>query len=312
MFTFCTLLTSVILYQGLKASATQIITVVLGFFVICTGIFILQMSKVDPRELTRVDRRTTLLLQAARVEINPKSARDLERQASGNSHVSGRRSTLPYSHSRIKHTAINGADLEALADGHPSRTSEPDVLNEEDCDPHILNEDVEVGLVDPDSEEETRAVVEKTEDPGIDSLRGTFGTIGTIIRARRRASVLSQRRSLRNRTSSNGMDSHSRRGTGASAVKGGGGDVEKSDSFQREALTDSPAMNGRVLVASPLSTPSSLEARRNASVHFTESNSAPVTLERRDQDSGDPMAQAGAAVEAARARAQTLPPTLHE
>lgn len=43
-----------ILYQGLKASATQIITVVLAFFVICTGIFILQMSKVDPRKLEKV------------------------------------------------------------------------------------------------------------------------------------------------------------------------------------------------------------------------------------------------------------------
>ena len=46
--TFCTLVTSVILYQGLKASASQIITVVLAFAVICTGIIILQMTKVDP------------------------------------------------------------------------------------------------------------------------------------------------------------------------------------------------------------------------------------------------------------------------
>ena len=52
--TFCTLVSSVILYQGLKASASQIITVVLAFAVICTGIIILQMTKVDPRELTNV------------------------------------------------------------------------------------------------------------------------------------------------------------------------------------------------------------------------------------------------------------------
>ncbi|KAI0756266.1 magnesium transporter, partial [Daedaleopsis nitida] len=51
MVTFCTLVTSVILYQGLKASASQIITVVLAFAVICTGIIILQMTKVDPRSL---------------------------------------------------------------------------------------------------------------------------------------------------------------------------------------------------------------------------------------------------------------------
>lgn len=54
LVTFCTLLTSVILYQGLKASARIIITVVLAFLVICTGITILQMSKVDPRKLANV------------------------------------------------------------------------------------------------------------------------------------------------------------------------------------------------------------------------------------------------------------------
>ncbi|THH02364.1 hypothetical protein EW026_g530 [Hermanssonia centrifuga] len=60
-FTFCTLVTSIILYKGLKASATQIMTVVLAFVVICTGIFILQMSKVDPRKLAkrRPDKKRT-------------------------------------------------------------------------------------------------------------------------------------------------------------------------------------------------------------------------------------------------------------
>ena len=55
LVTFCTLVTSVILYQGLKAPARTIITVVLAFLVICTGITILQMSKVDPRKLTNVN-----------------------------------------------------------------------------------------------------------------------------------------------------------------------------------------------------------------------------------------------------------------
>ena len=54
LVTFCTLVTSVILYQGLKASVTTIVTVVLAFLVICTGITILQMSKVDPRKLQKV------------------------------------------------------------------------------------------------------------------------------------------------------------------------------------------------------------------------------------------------------------------
>ena len=312
MFTFCTLVTSVILYQGLKASATQIITVVLGFLVICTGIFILQMSKVDPRELTNVDRRTTLLLQAARVEIDPKSARDLERDDTSTSRLSRRRtvtSTHSHSHNRVTHAPVNGTDLEALADGDRPR-----------AEPHVLVDDVEAGLVYSDLEEEARAVVEKTEDPGIDSLRGTFGTIGTIIRARRRATALSHVYTARSRTSSSGLAddlrTHSRsprgtRGTGATVKESS--DLEKAE-FRGDAF-GSPAADGDGrLVASPLSTSGSPEARRVTSVHFNGSESAPVTLERTDVDRGDPMREAGAAIEeAARMRAQTLPNILdHE
>ncbi|KAG9035219.1 hypothetical protein FRB95_011662 [Tulasnella sp. JGI-2019a] len=84
IFTACTLITSVVLYQGLKATVTAILTVVLGtktiqtrhqnklifvsatgFFVICAGIIILQMSKVDPESLGKLDRRSTILLKAA-------------------------------------------------------------------------------------------------------------------------------------------------------------------------------------------------------------------------------------------------------
>ena len=54
-FTFCTLLTCVILYQGLKMSVTKIITIVLGFFIICTSIFTHQMSKVHPCQLMNLD-----------------------------------------------------------------------------------------------------------------------------------------------------------------------------------------------------------------------------------------------------------------
>lgn len=74
----------------------------MGFLTICVGITILQMSKVDPTELKTLDRRSTILLQAAR--------------------------------------------------------------------------------------HNTEAVDEKSivgmEDPGIDTLRGSFGTMGSIIRAR--------------------------------------------------------------------------------------------------------------------------------
>jgi len=78
IFSFCSMLTTVVLFQGLKASATQIITLVLAFSVICCGITILQMSKIDPKELgNKLDRRSTLLLQAARSNTSNFDEKDL-------------------------------------------------------------------------------------------------------------------------------------------------------------------------------------------------------------------------------------------
>ena len=77
----------------------------MGFLVICLGITILQLSKVDPTEFKGLDRKSTILLQASR-----------------------------------------------------SRTEG-------------VGEDSEKGLA-------------AVEDPGVDSIRGSFGTIGSIIRAR--------------------------------------------------------------------------------------------------------------------------------
>jgi hypothetical protein len=91
-----------VLFQGLKSSASQIITVVLAFLVICVGITILQMSKVDPSTFKKLDRRSTILLQAARSRTEKVEEKDL--------------------------TGV--------------------------------------------------------EDPGMDALRGSFGTVGSIIRAR--------------------------------------------------------------------------------------------------------------------------------
>ncbi|KAH9041156.1 magnesium transporter NIPA-domain-containing protein [Lactarius hengduanensis] len=66
IFSFCSMVTTVVLFKGLKASASQIITIVMAFLVICVGITILQMSKVDPTEFKKLDRRSTILLQVAR------------------------------------------------------------------------------------------------------------------------------------------------------------------------------------------------------------------------------------------------------
>ncbi|OAV96712.1 hypothetical protein PTTG_02907 [Puccinia triticina 1-1 BBBD Race 1] len=64
MFTFSTLLTSIILFQGLKAPVADIITLVLGFLVICCGITLLQMSKVDPMEFAGLDPKSAVFLAA--------------------------------------------------------------------------------------------------------------------------------------------------------------------------------------------------------------------------------------------------------
>ncbi|KAF7376683.1 DUF803-domain-containing protein [Mycena sanguinolenta] len=102
IFTFFSILTTIVLFKGLSAPVSSIITLVMGFLVICVGITILQMSKVDPKELTKLDRRSTILLQAAR------------------------------------------SQTESM--------EEKSVLG--------------------------------VEDPGMDALRGSFGTVGSIIRAR--------------------------------------------------------------------------------------------------------------------------------
>lgn len=101
-FSSATLITSFILYQGLKASAVSLITMVLGFLTTCLGITLLQMSKVDPKSLSTLDRKSTILLQASR-----------------------------------QHT-----------------------------------------------EEAEKGHVTALEDPGMDALRGGFGAVGSVIRAR--------------------------------------------------------------------------------------------------------------------------------
>ncbi|KAG8813099.1 hypothetical protein FRC17_001679 [Serendipita sp. 399] len=79
LFTSATLVTSIILFQGLKAPVPTIITLVMGFITICLGITLLQMSKVDPTTL-KLDRRSTILLQAAKrpTELQEKSITGFE------------------------------------------------------------------------------------------------------------------------------------------------------------------------------------------------------------------------------------------
>ncbi|KAF9227120.1 DUF803-domain-containing protein [Gyrodon lividus] len=116
LFSFCSMVTTIVLFQGLAAPVSQILTLVLAFLTICVGITILQMSKIDPAKLTSLDRRSTMLLQAARAHTDK-----------------------------------------------PATYSYPG---------------------DDSDAESGEKNLPGTEDPGIDALRGSFGTVGSIIRAR--------------------------------------------------------------------------------------------------------------------------------
>jgi hypothetical protein len=119
----------------------------MGFLVICLGITILQMSKVDPVSLSKLDRRSTILLQAAR-----------------------------------------------------SNTE-------------IYEEKGAIGV----------------EDPGMDALRGSFGTVGSIIRAR----------SARRMSQSSGQPNYRIRPVGAGAPY----DRESSLPPWPPGVTSSPGMH---------------------------------------------------------------------
>ena len=81
IFTAATIITSIILAQGMHASAIAIVTVVFGFFTICAGIALLQMSKMDPEELQQqpgFDRKSSVLIRAAQEHTHEPN--DLEHQ----------------------------------------------------------------------------------------------------------------------------------------------------------------------------------------------------------------------------------------
>lgn len=151
-----------VLFKGLKASAGQILTIVMAFLVICVGITILQMSKVDPTQFKNLDRRTTILLQASR--------------------------------------------------------------------------------------KQTEAVEEKSlsgmEEPGIDTLRGSFGTVGSIIRARSARRVSQSSRST---------NQSSRFGGPSSRFDVERADSKSSSSFAAENLSHYGGMRRHQLFDPPVS-----------------------------------------------------------
>ena len=136
-----------VLFQGLEAPVKQIITLVMGFLVICLGITILQLSKVDPMEFKGLDRKSTILLQATRA------------RAGGSA------------------------------------------------------EDSEKGLI-------------AMEEPGVDSIRGSFGTFGSIIRAR----------TVRKMSMSSGRERSADAELRARISRGPGSNIDSMDATPRVAL----------------------------------------------------------------------------
>ncbi|KZS98516.1 DUF803-domain-containing protein [Sistotremastrum niveocremeum HHB9708] len=190
IFTFCTLVTTVVLFDGLKTSATQLLTIVCGFLTICAGITILQMSKVDPTQLNKLDRKSTLLLQAARQDTE------------------------------LAEKSITGA-----------------------------------------------------EDPGIDALRGSFGTFGSMrrIQSARRMSISSRGggsslRSRHNNSSGSGGALYGDGGLGAQLPGIGG--------LQRHQLYDAPVPRDEL--GNPVSPNPSARSQgpRTPTVKFGEENVA--------------------------------------
>ncbi|KAJ7587164.1 magnesium transporter NIPA-domain-containing protein [Mycena floridula] len=162
IFTFFTMVTTVVLFQGLESTVTQILTIVMAFLVICVGITILQMSKVDPTVLNKLDRRSTMLLQASRVQ----------------------------------------------------------------------------------TENEEKGDISAVEDPGMDTLRGSFGAVGSIIRARtaRRMSMRSsQAGSLRAPRGMHGLSSDGYPWPQTASPKGDAPSaLAQLNGVQRHQLYDAP------------------------------------------------------------------------
>ena len=222
------------------------------------------MSKIDPRDLMRtkvVDERTTLLLQVARSEVDPKAARQLERELSRHG------SRL----SRLTSTRLGGASMRArtrtrsngdagVIDGLP-RTGDHPV--------HQQVISIEDEAVDDETENETEldgdieSIVEKTEDPGIDSVRGSLGigAIGSYIRARKRANTLKR---VQSRTSD---ASHTHE---PDLEKGYGHNLHPSGAIGR---TDSPVSNGTKLANSTSAPNLGSKQQRPSSVRFADSDS---------------------------------------
>jgi hypothetical protein len=297
LVTFCTLVTSVILYQGLKASARIIITVALAFLVICTGITILQMSKVDPRKLTnvrgtvnsyrnladhssaKVDEHTTLLLEVAKQEPAPKASRDLDAKSRSSALSSPRRRRRTMSSRSQAPSTMPLGVAHSPTDVESGRNPAWDAAPPDNDSSDLEDEEV---------------IVEKTEQPGIDSLRGTFGAVGTIIRNRRRTALAEahSRSNLRNRRGSEASGLASQSINEEPRQPGGEKDPEKLDLGRKHfgsRITSEPTAS-----TLPSAPPRDALPQGTPSMSFSPSSSSPalqpVLHSSPESEKSDPLA----------------------
>jgi len=93
-FTTCTIVASIVLFQGFNASGADIATVVMGFFVIISGVVLLQLSRgsADPAEIAIPD-TTALLVDEAQMTEMMKDDEDGDATMTGASRRRHRRRT---------------------------------------------------------------------------------------------------------------------------------------------------------------------------------------------------------------------------
>lgn len=135
----------------------------------------------------KVDEHTTLLLEVAKQEPAPKASRELDAKS---------RSSAPSSPQRHRRMSSRGQAPSTMPLGASHSVVDIESGANQVWDPTLGDNSSDT--------ESAEVIVEKVEQPGLDSLRGTFGAIGTIIRNRRRT-VLTEahdRSNIRNRRES--------------------------------------------------------------------------------------------------------------
>lgn len=139
--------------------------------------------------LGKVDEHTTLLLEVAKQEPAPKVSRELDAKS---------RSSALSSPRRPRRTMSSRSQAPSTMPlGVSNSVTDVEFGVSPVWDPTLAGSD-------PEETEDEEIIVEKTEQPGIDSLRGTFGAVGTIIRNRRRTALSDahNRTQIRNRRGS--------------------------------------------------------------------------------------------------------------